>query len=615
MQGRRNSSSVIGKAQELLKQSRRFSHVPTATTKTKASTDGGSELDAYLSQLSMKTSGTQVKKSKVEGLSDISLTTDEEDDPQPVLQNRFVKKSLSQTLVNTKNTGSSKQPTSENLNKTLPNYSSSALHKAAAFNAKYGTKKKSAIKTLEKDKSTIINSTDSDDNIEEQNLREPAEEIKPVKKLAKKKYLEKDKVRSSTPKKKDNKSSFHSIRNFNDSDDEMQAFIMNLSPVTSPDIPPIRKKQALKPKDVPNKVKENVDVNKSFLRDKKDSVKREKVMEKAPREIVKELSSLSLASSIHTIEDDDMIEEIKTERSVPSLNKFAYQTIDDLQLPSVEEFNTPCKNNYESDFETEATDKTISEIKTEDADSIEELVDTYTDSVKERKSYLSESISSSIGTQTPDKSKRKSEKSENRTKEQGSYGYTEDFDSYSKHSGTDSEVEELPNDSARSEIYTRSYTSYSETRTLTVTPRKMRRSQPRNPGIDVGTQVAEGDIRHQRNADSEIPGLAPSIVAGFMEPKLVTSHVISTEALEALTGYSPSILAMNDLLRAQLIGAQSAVQHMQYSHQQLVDSISQDYQYTTLEQTKQYIKMHKKSRLTMEDALKQVKEEMDEGYR
>ncbi|XP_033096764.1 uncharacterized protein C19orf44-like isoform X2 [Anneissia japonica] len=733
MQARRKSASVIEKAQGLLKQSRRLSYVPPVAT---VKNTEGSELDAYLSQLSLKTSGTPIKKTKsvIDGLSDLSLTTDDEDinPEQRVVQSRFVKKSLSQTLTKPVSSveglvadSTKRRPVSASgkLNRTAPSYSSSALNKAAAFTAKYASKKKSAQIVTSDDSdinediiAEITNkklNVKSDSSTKFKGAKTEADKIKGLQSLTtvgqpekfskskhyvsnmhslspkrdassderkeelntpKSKFLKKsaqtagksvdkknwsshlkktvtNKVQTSTPKKIEKTPPLESLKTFDDSDDEMQAFIINLSPVTSPDIPPIKTQQtSARSAHTSKKVKENVEEpkesedidndlstdssipeedNKSLvgfhshvlqMTDLQEVISEVSNTEKkfakqnAPEKNQRGLTSRSSISSFRTIggdSDEDIVEEVQTERSISGIRRFGLQTINDLRDTA-----STKSESYASDFESD------SEILTENATSEKQsaqICETIVEqsyshsfeksssSIKKKKRSVRDSYSTSFSTQTP---RNESPHSKHKGKGQRSFSYTEDFDSDSRK--TDSEVEDLPRDASRTETFSQSYTS--ETRTLTITPRTAKR-RSRVPGIDVGTQVDAGGLQYQWNPNEGVAVLGPSLGLGYTDPTPVASHVISPDALEALTGYSPSVLAMNNMLRAQLIATQSAIQNMNRLHHQLMNSISEDYQYTTLEETRQYINKHRQPRLTMEEALKQVKGEMDDGYR
>ncbi|CAH1772491.1 unnamed protein product [Owenia fusiformis] len=103
----------------------------------------------------------------------------------------------------------------------------------------------------------------------------------------------------------------------------------------------------------------------------------------------------------------------------------------------------------------------------------------------------------------------------------------------------------------------------------------------------------------------------------YVDPTPIARQAVNADALEAMTSYNPAMLALNEMMREQLRLTQQFMQSQKYLHQSLAPSIDQsDYKYTTLEDTKQYIRRERKKRkkLTFEEALKMVQQEMDDRY-
>ncbi|KAI8488102.1 hypothetical protein Bbelb_342200 [Branchiostoma belcheri] len=93
---------------------------------------------------------------------------------------------------------------------------------------------------------------------------------------------------------------------------------------------------------------------------------------------------------------------------------------------------------------------------------------------------------------------------------------------------------------------------------------------------DVGVQTSVQDqlgLAHHWTAESGYAVLGPQYGAEYTDPTPVATHVVNPDALEAMTSYSPSVLVLNDLLR-QL--------HEFYSN-----SLQADHSYTTLQDTLQ----------------------------
>ncbi|KAM9330628.1 uncharacterized protein C19orf44 homolog [Gastrophryne carolinensis] len=79
-----------------------------------------------------------------------------------------------------------------------------------------------------------------------------------------------------------------------------------------------------------------------------------------------------------------------------------------------------------------------------------------------------------------------------------------------------------------------------------------------------------------------------------VEPSSVLRHMVSPEVIDALTTYSPMALALNDMLKQQLLLTQTFVDMTQQLYLSTIRSLeSETYQYTTLEDTKKYIKQQK----------------------
>ncbi|XP_029906124.1 uncharacterized protein C19orf44 homolog isoform X2 [Myripristis murdjan] len=105
--------------------------------------------------------------------------------------------------------------------------------------------------------------------------------------------------------------------------------------------------------------------------------------------------------------------------------------------------------------------------------------------------------------------------------------------------------------------------------------------------------------------------LGPAVGATYSDPTPVASHTVSAETVEALSTYSPAVFALNDMLRQQLALTRQFIESSRRLHSHMVQSLGPaDYSYTTLEDTKEFIRKHKPRQLTVEEALEEVLQEM-----
>ncbi|XP_033736981.1 uncharacterized protein C19orf44 homolog [Pecten maximus] len=267
-----------------------------------------------------------------------------------------------------------------------------------------------------------------------------------------------------------------------------------------------------------------------------------------------------------------------------------------------------------SEIRTESSQSEIRTEKDEPFKSVTEIVSeihTREYSTQRKDSYSEDfepSISERIGMSS--KSYRIKSASEIRTRhssEGTADDYTEEFGSDTESIATISRTSAgPPSEMTISDSYTDQSGSYSYAPEV----RKSRTGHVKMKNVEV--QTAEPGLKF--SWDSRYSGMAvpgPELGMGFVDPTPIATHVVSPETLETMTAYSPSMIALHDMLRQQLELTRDFLKSQRYMYQCMMSSVDQRHNYTTLEDTRQYIRKHRKKRLSFKEALRMVDAEME----
>ncbi|TDH08264.1 hypothetical protein EPR50_G00096010 [Perca flavescens] len=109
--------------------------------------------------------------------------------------------------------------------------------------------------------------------------------------------------------------------------------------------------------------------------------------------------------------------------------------------------------------------------------------------------------------------------------------------------------------------------------------------------------------------------LSPAVGITNMDPTPMAAHTLSAEIVEALSTFNPAVFALNEMLKQQLAMTRCFIERGRHLHSSLVQSLGPpNYRYTMLEDTKEYIRTYRPPKLTMEEALEEVLQEMRDSH-
>ncbi|XP_041060724.1 uncharacterized protein C19orf44 homolog isoform X2 [Carcharodon carcharias] len=132
---------------------------------------------------------------------------------------------------------------------------------------------------------------------------------------------------------------------------------------------------------------------------------------------------------------------------------------------------------------------------------------------------------------------------------------------------------------------------------------------------DTAIQTQPSGFTYTWPREGGVTVLGASLGAAYIDPTPIASHVISPEAMEALTAYNPASFALNDMLKQQLTLIRQFVQVSRHLYLSVVASIEQDnYHYTTLEETKEFIRSRRPPPISLDQALEEVHQELKEYH-
>ncbi|CAD5112254.1 DgyrCDS1485 [Dimorphilus gyrociliatus] len=335
--------------------------------------------------------------------------------------------------------------------------------------------------------------------------------------------------------------------------------------------------------------------------------------------------------NIQTIDDTDEIDEdigfspplkgILTTPRTPRSKRNQRLSFTDIshrsRSPSPEIVLTARPDSVTEEIYTEDFDKSVTSIHTESEEENITSIQTETRSRSKRDSLGG--YSDDFSDETFSRRRRNSSASD-RSRSRSytrSRSYSDDFTNTEDYSSDEDSTLRSRRRLSRSSSYesysshassTLSYSSFITDRSSSRSPSPRLAKRPskslKTKSVKIQTGEIPGLLYHWNNGPSDY-----SFLTGKSRLPTGTYH-INPEKLEALTNHNPAEVLINSLVKQQLILAANMADLLKTRHRYAVENTQATYSYTTLAETKKYIASKRKKRLTYEEALREVKEEM-----